>query len=125
MMGRKLKAAYQESALNTTKYYNKKFKPMMYRISNKVWLLGKNLTTIRLYKKLDRKFDEPFQVLGTVGKNAHQLKLPLRLKIHPVFYVLLLEPANKTRKDVSKPLLPLEVDGKEEYYMEDALDSKY
>ena len=33
---RKLEAAYQESALNMAKYYNKKFRPMTYAIGNKV-----------------------------------------------------------------------------------------
>ncbi len=57
---RKLEAAYQESALDTAEYYNKKIKLMMYGIGNKVWLLGKNLTTIQPCKKLDHKFHEPF-----------------------------------------------------------------
>ena len=93
---RKLKAAYQESMFNTAKYYNKKIKPMTYRIGDKIWLSGKNRTTIRPCKKLDSKFHGLFWVLGIVGKNAYQLKLPPRLKIHPMFYVLLREPANKT-----------------------------
>ena len=43
---RKLKAAYQGSALDMAKHYNKKLRPMTYAIGNKVWLLGKSLTTI-------------------------------------------------------------------------------
>ena len=138
---RKLEAAYQESTLNMAKYYNKKLRPMTYAIGNKVWLLGKNLTPIQLCnkvwllgknltliqlcKKLDRKYYGLFQVLGIVGKNAYQLELFPRLKIHSVFHISLLEPANKTQEDVGKPLPPLEVDGKEEYYVKDVLDSKY
>ena len=57
---RKLKAAYQESLLDTAKYYNMKVKPMMYAIGGKVWLLGKNLTTIWPCKKFDHKFHGPF-----------------------------------------------------------------
>ena len=53
------------------------------------------------------------------------MKLPPRLKIYPVFDVLLLEPANKMQGDVGKPPPPLEVDGKEKYYVEDVFNSKY
>ena len=42
-----------------------------------------------------------------------------------MFHVLLLEPANKTQGDIGKPPPPLEVDGKEEYYVENILNSKY
>ncbi len=42
-----------------------------------------------------------------------------------MFHVSLLEPANKTQEDIDEPLPPLEVDGKEEYYVEDVFDSKY
>ena len=98
---------------------------MTYAIGNKVWLLRKNLTTIRLCKKLDCKFQGPFQVLDVIGKNAYQLKLPLWLKIHLVFHILLLEPANKTQNNIGKPLPPFEVNGKEEYYVKNVFDSKY
>ena len=91
----KLKPAYQESLLDTAKYYNKKIEPMTHAIGNKVWLLGKNLTTIRPCKKLDCKFHGPFWVLDVINKNTYRLELPLRLKIHTVFHALLLEPANK------------------------------
>ena len=60
-----------------------------------------------------------------IGKNVYRLELPSRLKIHPVFHVLLLEPANKTQGDVGKPLPPLEVEGKKEYYVKNVLNSKY
>ena len=43
---RKLKAAYQESALNTAKYYSKKVRPMIHTIGDNVWLSEKNLMTI-------------------------------------------------------------------------------
>ena len=87
--------------------------------------MGENLTTIRPCKKLDHKFHRLFWVLNVISKNAYQLKLPPRLKIHPVFHVLLLEPTIKTQKDIYKLSLPLEVDSKEEYYVKDVLDSKY
>ena len=71
MTRRKLEAAYQESALDMAKYYNKKVRPMTYTIGNKVWLLEKNLTTIQPCMNLDCKFHRPFWVLSFIGKNVY------------------------------------------------------
>ena len=81
--------------------------------------------TIQPCKKLDQKFHRPFRILGIVGKKAYRLKLPLRLKIHLAFHGLLLELANMTQGDVNNLPPPLEVDSKEEYYVEDICNSKY
>ncbi len=54
-----------------------------------------------------------------------QFKLPSFMKIHLVFHVSLLEPyhASTILRRICDPLPPIEVDGKQEYEMENILDS--
>ncbi|XP_070050282.1 uncharacterized protein [Nicotiana tomentosiformis] len=43
------------------------------------------------YQKLSAKFFDLFQIIAKVGQVAYNLALPLHYKIHPTFYVSLLE----------------------------------
>ncbi len=72
------------------KSHEKGVKSRSYPPSEKVWLNSKYINTKR-NKKLKSKFFEPFQVLYTVGKQAYKLELPIKWKIHDVFYVSLLK----------------------------------
>ena len=58
----------------------------------KVWLLRRNIKTIRPSFKLDVRRLGPFIVIGPVGTSLFQLDLPSAMHIHPVFHVSLLEP---------------------------------
>ena len=67
---------------------------------DKVYLLAKNLRSRRPSKKLDHVKVGPFLVdrqrAMTEGQRrvSYRLRLPLDAKVHPVFHVLLLEPAD-------------------------------
>ncbi len=65
-------------------------KSRSYAPGKKVWLNSKYIKTKR-NKKLESKFFGPFWVLHTVGKQAYNLELPTKWKIHIIFYILLLE----------------------------------
>jgi hypothetical protein len=56
---------------------------------------------------------------------AFQLKLQSSMKIHHVFHVSLLKPyhASTIIGKIHDPLPPIEIDGDQEYEMEDILDS--
>ncbi len=76
--------------------YDKGIKSRSYVLDEKVWLNSKYIKTKR-NKKLKNKFFGPFRVFHVVGKQVYKLKLPIKWKIHNVFYVSLLE-QNITRK---------------------------
>ena len=62
--------------------------------------------------------------MEAIGLQAYRLRIPATLKIHPVFYVSLLEPARSRAGDKQPPPLPIEVDGVEEDEVATILDSR-
>ena len=62
---------------------------------DKVYLLTKNLKTRRPTKKLDQVKVGPFLIKEQKGPQNYRLRLPKDAKIHSVFYISLLEPADK------------------------------
>jgi hypothetical protein len=79
-----------------TKYANSKRSrgPILER-GDMVYLLRRNILTKRPNEKLDHKKLGPFPVLRNIKDTSYELKLPESMKIHPVFHVSLLEPADK------------------------------
>ena len=78
-----------------TKYYNRKHQDQAFEVGEMVLLAGKNIRTKRPSKKLDNKYQGPFEITERVGKNAYRLELPKAWKIHDVFNVALLEKYHK------------------------------
>ena len=52
-----------------------------------------------MHKGLVRKYDDPFPILGQVGKVSYKIELPLRLKIHPVFHISNLKRYHEDKED--------------------------
>lgn len=96
-------------------------------IGSKVWLNRKNIKTRRPSLKLDYKRFGPFKVIEKIGDVAYRLELPKTMKrIHNVFHVSLLEPVvpNSFRGREPEPMPPVEVEGVEEWHVEEILDSR-
>lgn len=76
-------------------YVNKKRKmaPQLKK-GDKVYLRTKNLRTKRPSKKLDHVKVGPFLIDAIISPVNYRLKLPEDAKVHPVFHVSRLEPAN-------------------------------
>lgn len=98
----RLKEVHQKSLENIAKaqeraisYVNKKRKmaPQLKK-GDKVYLLTKNLRTRRKTKKLDKVKVGPFFISKQISPVNYRLELPKDAKIHPVFHVSLLEPAD-------------------------------
>ncbi|WRX28628.1 Chromo domain - like 5 [Theobroma cacao] len=54
-----------------------------------------------LHKGLVWRYEGPYQVVKRVGKVVYKLDLPLKLKVHPVFYVSMLKPYHGDEGDLS------------------------
>ena len=61
---------------------------------DKVYLLQKNIKTKQPSKKFDYIKLGPFKVKAVKGPLNYELELLPQMKIHPVFHVMYLEPAN-------------------------------
>jgi hypothetical protein len=76
-------------------YYNKsKLKGSRFRKKDLIYLLRRNIKTIRLSNKLDHKKFGPFKVKRNVKNISYELHFPFTIRIYPVFYISLLELAD-------------------------------
>ena len=80
-------------------------------------------------KKLDWKNAGPYKVEKVISLYAYRLKLPDTVKIHPVFHTSVLRPAapilDTLPGQIQDPPLLVEVDGKDEYFVERINNIKY
>jgi len=97
-----------------------------YNVGDLVWLDARNIQTLRPKKKLDWKNLGPFRIRRVVSSYAYELELPDSMRIHPVFNVSLLRPVAGTPLpgQVQPPPPPVEVDGLEEWEVEEVVDSR-
>ena len=129
----KMKAIYEylrsEIYLSQARYEeqaNKKRTPARkYYEGQFVWLDARNIKTARPTKKLDWKRLGPFRIEKVISPYAYRLELPASMRVHPVFHVSLLQPAadDPVPGQRQDPPPPVEVEGIEEFEVEDILDS--
>jgi hypothetical protein len=124
-----------DAATSMKQFMDQKWKEApLYVIGQKVWLDTRNIQTEHPSKKLDQHRLGPFEVLAPVPHDAHspsayRLALPPSWKIHPVFHVSLLRPANiysglhpvAMVEDRPPPDI---IQGEEEYEVEAILDHR-
>ena len=116
--------AYQQE------YANRKRQPApAYQVGDTVWLDARNLRTRRESKKLDWKNVGPYRIVKVVSSHAYQLDLPESMRIHPVFHVSLLRPAQPESEylpgQLIQPPEPVEVEGEPEYFVERIENLRY
>jgi hypothetical protein len=105
-------------------YYNKKHgsAPDLKK-GEKVYLLRRNIKTKRPSQKLDHQKIRPFIIKEKLGPVNYKLQLPRSmLKLHPVFHILLLEPAPKNAKIAEN--VEINDNTEQEYKVEKILNHK-
>jgi transposase InsO family protein len=126
----KLKEVHQKSLESIAKaqsraisYVNKKRKtaPLL-KEGDKVYLLTKNLRTRRPTKKLDKVKVGPFFISKQISPVNFRLELPKDAKIHPVFHISLLEPAD-AKTPVQKDF-HYQADGNDEWEVEKIIQQR-
>jgi hypothetical protein len=70
---------------------------------NLIYLLRRNIKTIRLSDKLDSKKVGLFKIKRNIRDISFEFKLPLIIRIYPIFYLSLLKSAHL---NISKGLIP-------------------
>ena len=64
-------------------------------------LLPQQFKTLRkVHEGLVRRYEGPFRVVRCVGNVSYQLRLPPRVKIHPIFHVSPLKPYHGDTEDL-------------------------
>jgi hypothetical protein len=93
-------------------------KGLSFKDGDKVYLICKNIKIKQLNSKLDFKKIGLFKILKKISDTNFRLSLPENIKIHPVFYIALLEAI------LDNALLEndLEADDTEEFTVEKILD---
>jgi hypothetical protein len=56
--------------------------------------------------KLDYKLISPYTILEQIGSKAYKLDLPSSVRIHPVFHISLLEPAQPRNEPIPGHIQP-------------------
>ena len=81
------------------RYYDQKVsKGLDLKEGNKVYLLTKNFESKWPSKKLDYIKMGPFKIINKVTEVIYRLDLLLKIKIHLVYYIAILEPVYKNHK---------------------------
>jgi hypothetical protein len=82
-------------SLRSSVYYNsKRLEGPRLKEGDQIYLLRRNIKTTRLSDKLDHKKFGPFKIVRNIKNISFELQLPLTIKIHPVFHISFLEPAD-------------------------------
>jgi hypothetical protein len=97
-----------------------------FKEGDKVWLNAKNIVTRRPSRKLDHRRLGPFTISKVISHWVFRLELPASIRIHPVQHVSLLDPAHDDPLPGQRipPPPPVEVEGEEEWLVDEILDSR-
>lgn len=93
-----------------------------------VWLASRNIRTTRPSTKLSERYLGPFKILNKISSTAYKLDLPASMsRVHPVFHISLLEKVyvSGISGRHNPPSPAVEVDGNEEWEVEEILDSRF
>jgi hypothetical protein len=106
---------------------NRRIPPPDFKIGQKVYVKAQYFNTTRPSKKLAEKNFGPYEIIAQPGSLSYTLRLPPALRaVHPVFHVVMLEPAPTSNipNRTDDPPPPVEIEGEIEYEIAEILDTK-
>ena len=107
-------------------YADKDRQDHFFKINDSVWLLNRNIRSLRPSSKLDHKRLGPFRIVKQINPVTFELELPSSYRIHNAFHVSLLEPVSaEYSKNQTPPPPPVLIAEAEEYYVNKLIDIKY
>nr|GEY88431.1 hypothetical protein CTI12_AA187700 [Tanacetum cinerariifolium] len=89
------RASLDKAAKKMKKWVDERRRHVEFKVGDQVMvklLLQQFKSLKNVHKGLIRRYEGPFSMIGRVGKVSYRVQLPLKLKIHPVFYVSFLKP---------------------------------
>ena len=100
-----------------------------FRLGDLVWFLSKNMRSVRLSRKLDHKREGPFRIMEDPNLKTpypYKVEFPADIRVHPVRHISELEPAadGSYPGQVALPPPQVEIEGEEEWEVEEVLDAK-
>ncbi|QRW07063.1 Transposon Tf2-7 polyprotein [Ceratobasidium sp. AG-Ba] len=118
-MADSMQEIWDEAIASMEFYRSKESDPKReYKVGDKVWLVGQNITTRRPSKKLDNKKLGPFVISEKISSHVYRLELPKTMRTHNVFHINLLAPFTEDkdfhRRQARPPPIVTE-EGEEEY----------
>ena len=106
---------------------NRRIPPPDFKIGQKVYVKAEFFRTTRPSKKLAEKNFGPYEIIAQPSSLSYTLRLPHAFRaVHPVYHVVMLEPAptSNIRNRTDDPPLPVEIEGEVEYEIAEILDTK-
>ena len=91
-------------------------------VGQKVWLSASNLAIKRPSKKLSPKREGPFKITKLAGQEVYELALPKGWKIHNVFHVSKLFPAEGDPTEFDNEELELDEEQSTNWVVNEILD---
>nr|GFA18597.1 hypothetical protein CTI12_AA187700 [Tanacetum cinerariifolium] len=89
------RASLDKAAKKMKKWADERRRHVDFKVGDQVMvklLLQQFKSLKNVHKGLIRRYEGPFSMIGRVGKVSYRVQLPLKLKIHLVFYVSFLKP---------------------------------
>ena len=121
------RAALDIAAERMKRYYDQHVQesPLL-KPGDKVWIDAKNLAVTQPSRKLSYKRLGPYEIIRQIGPLDYEVRIPRAWRIHPVFHVDLLRPhpADKIPGRAPSNPPPVEIDGQEEFEVEEVLDAR-
>lgn len=100
--------------------------PQEFTVGDKVWLNSDKVQVYQASRKLEPRQLGPYEITEKLGDRDYRLKLPAALKIHDVFHIdrLALWGGSKVNGELPLLLALVKIDYKEEFEVEDIVDSR-